>query len=66
MKIISKSVNDTLKLGRSIGLKLSGGEIILLHGSLGAGKTILAKGIAQGLGIKKEKIISVFIGPFEP
>lgn len=37
---------------------LRGGEIILLSGSLGAGKTVLAKGIAQGLGINKNNVVS--------
>ena len=38
--------------------KLRAGDIILLSGSLGAGKTILAKGIAQGLGINKNNVVS--------
>jgi len=58
MKILSHSVKNTLDLGRSIGRKLCGGEIILLHGELGSGKTVLAKGIASGLGISKDKVIS--------
>ena len=58
MKKISKSVSQTLKIGKILGKNLSGGEIILLSGTLGAGKTVLAKGIAQGLGIKIEEVIS--------
>jgi len=45
---------DTLALGRSLGEKLSAGSVILLVGPLGAGKTVLAKGIARGLGITDE------------
>ena len=58
MKILSRSVVQTLSIGRRIALKLLGGEVILLSGPLGAGKTALAKGIAKGLGIDQTKIIS--------
>ena len=58
MEKLSSSVNQTLKLGKSIAGKLRGGEIILLSGSLGAGKTVLAKGIAQGLRINKNNVVS--------
>lgn len=58
MEKISRSVNHTLKIGQVIAKNLSGGEIILLFGSLGAGKTVLAKGIACGLGINKDEVVS--------
>ena len=58
MERLSVSVNQTLKLGKKIAGNLSGGEIILLSGPLGAGKTVLAKGIAQGLGINKNDVLS--------
>jgi len=58
MQIISKSVNNTLAIGRAISKNLQLGDIICLFGQLGSGKTVLTKGIAQGLRIKKEKIIS--------
>jgi tRNA threonylcarbamoyladenosine biosynthesis protein TsaE len=58
MKKLSRSVNQTLKTGKLLAQNLSGGEIILLSGSLGAGKTVLAKGIAQGLGIDKYNVVS--------
>ncbi|MEI6831699.1 MAG: tRNA (adenosine(37)-N6)-threonylcarbamoyltransferase complex ATPase subunit type 1 TsaE [Candidatus Omnitrophota bacterium] len=58
MKILSGSVAQTLSIGRRIGLKLLGGEVILLSGALGAGKTVLAKGIAKGLGINPPEVIS--------
>ena len=58
MKRISKSVTSTLKIGKVISRHLQPGDIILLSGSLGAGKTVLAKGIAQGLGINKDKVVS--------
>ena len=53
MEIITLSERQTLNLGKKIAKQLKGGEIIALIGELGAGKTIFAKGIANGLGIKK-------------
>ena len=58
MQKLSGSVNQTLAIGKRLARSLSGGEIILLSGPLGSGKTILAKGIAQGLEINKNNIIS--------
>ena len=46
---LSTSVNQTITLGTEIAQTLKGGEVIALVGELGAGKTHLIKGIAQGL-----------------
>ena len=46
----SDSVEDTRKLGRIIGENVQPGEILLLTGGLGAGKTTLTQGILWGLG----------------
>ena len=40
------------QLGRQLGAELKGGEVIELVGDIGAGKTTLTRGLAQGLGIK--------------
>ena len=45
MKYISKREEDTLALGQKLGETLRGGEIILLSGELGAGKTVFTKGL---------------------
>lgn len=58
MQITSRSVSNTLKLGKLIAGNLKRGQIICLFGQLGSGKTVFAKGIASGLGIKKEEVIS--------
>jgi len=42
---------DTLALGERIGTGLTPGSLISLSGPLGAGKTVLVRGIAQGLGV---------------
>jgi len=51
-KLVSRSIEETNKIGQIIGHSLRGGEIIFLSGILGAGKTVLVKGIAKGLGVK--------------
>ena len=56
--IVSESLTDTLNLGRAIARHARPGDIICLFGELGSGKTLLTKGIAWGLGIKRGKIIS--------
>lgn len=58
MKISSNSVSETVKIGKVIARNLNPGDIICLFGQLGSGKTVLTKGIAEGLSIKKERVIS--------
>ena len=48
----------TVRLGLSLSRLLKGGDIILLTGELGAGKTALVKAIAQGLGIDHRNVTS--------
>ena len=48
---ITCNERETFDLGVRIGEQLFGGEIVLLNGPLGAGKTVLAKGIGRGLGV---------------
>ena len=54
MEYITKSASETMKLGEKLASKLKGGEIILLSGDLGAGKTTFTKGLARGLKIDAE------------
>jgi tRNA threonylcarbamoyladenosine biosynthesis protein TsaE len=60
-RLHTTSPEETIALGERIGERLSAsspeGAVLLLVGPLGAGKTVLAKGIARGLGIT-EHIIS--------
>jgi tRNA threonylcarbamoyladenosine biosynthesis protein TsaE len=46
----SNSPDETIELGRRIGVQLRGGEVIAVCGALGSGKTHLIKGIAAGAG----------------
>lgn len=52
LSILTRDACSTKALGREIGLQLAGGEVILLSGPLGAGKTTLVQGLADGLGIR--------------
>ena len=57
----SKSPLETEELGRVMGELSEGGEVFLLEGELGAGKTVLVKGIARGLGIGIQIVSPTFI-----
>ncbi|MDP6101221.1 MAG: tRNA (adenosine(37)-N6)-threonylcarbamoyltransferase complex ATPase subunit type 1 TsaE [Dehalococcoidia bacterium] len=61
VEVISHSVEDTQRLGRLLGEQAWGGEAILLVGELGAGKTCLAQGVAQGLGITEPVLSPSFV-----
>lgn len=61
MFLISKSIEETYEIGKKIAETLEGGEIILLEGELGAGKTTFTKGLAKALGITKEITSPTFI-----
>lgn len=61
MEVLTKSAEDTQKLGQEIGLSLKGGEILALVGDLGTGKTTFMQGLAKELGIKKQIISPTFI-----
>lgn len=56
--MISFSPEQTFELGRRIGSSLVGGETLLLSGGLGAGKTLLTKGIVEALGFDVDEVNS--------
>jgi tRNA threonylcarbamoyladenosine biosynthesis protein TsaE len=51
------SEEETFDLARDMARRFKGKEIVLLSGELGAGKTIFAKGIAAGLGMKSWALV---------
>jgi tRNA threonylcarbamoyladenosine biosynthesis protein TsaE len=55
---ISHSPEETKRLGARFGSFLQGGEIVLLSGQLGAGKTLFVKGLAQSLGVEEDEVTS--------
>jgi len=55
---IARSPQETFALGEEIGRGLKGGELILLTGGLGAGKTVFTKGILSGLDYDPDDVTS--------
>lgn len=55
---VTEGPEETFNLGKQFGEQLAGGEILLLSGPLGAGKTILVKGIASALGVDADEVTS--------
>lgn len=53
MKFVSHSVKDTYAFAKKVTDKLKGGEVIILRGDLGAGKTTFTKGLAKALGVEE-------------
>ena len=58
MQKTTSSPEETIKLGKKIASKFKGGDIVLLHGDLGSGKTTLVKGIAEYFGIEPNDVVS--------
>ena len=57
IKSITQSSDETLQLGRKLGAKLISGDLVLLYGDLGAGKTCLTQGICLGAGLDNNNYI---------
>jgi len=55
---ISESEDDTRRVGRDLAATLSPGDIVALSGSLGAGKTVFVRGLAEGLGLDPRQVHS--------
>ena len=54
IKLITNNKEETISLGKKISNYLIKGDVLLLKGDLGAGKTTFVKGVGLGLGIKDE------------
>lgn len=54
----SRSALETRRIGRGIGKRLKAGDVVAIRGPLGAGKTTLVKGVAEGLGFDGERVSS--------
>lgn len=55
---ICRTEEETFALGERLGSRLMGGEVILLTGGLGAGKTLFTKGILRGLDFDVDEVTS--------
>ena len=67
-EFVSNNEQETFNLGLRIGEQLRGGEILLLNGSLGAGKTVFVKGIAQALDVDEDDVSSpsfTLVNPYQ-
>lgn len=53
-EFITRTTNETIDLGRRIGSVLRDGDVLVLNGDLGAGKTQLTKGIAASMGVEDD------------
>ena len=57
-EIVASTPEDTFRIGEDIGRGLMGGELILLTGGLGAGKTVFTKGVMSGLDFDPDEVTS--------
>jgi tRNA threonylcarbamoyladenosine biosynthesis protein TsaE len=56
--ISTNSESETAAVGRELAAQLSAGDVVLLYGDLGAGKTAFVKGLAEGLGVPRDDVSS--------
>lgn len=61
MQVLCPAEADTRALGRRLASLLRAGDVILLTGDLGTGKTVLASGIAEGLGVAERVVSPSFV-----
>jgi tRNA threonylcarbamoyladenosine biosynthesis protein TsaE len=56
--VISSTPEETFSLGERLGGQLRAGDVVLLRGGLGAGKTLLTKGVVQAFGFDVDEVTS--------
>jgi tRNA threonylcarbamoyladenosine biosynthesis protein TsaE len=61
MEYLTKSAQETKKLGEKIGANLKPGDLLACFGQLGGGKTTFLQGVAKALGIKERILSPTFI-----
>ncbi len=61
LEFISRSVDQTQRLGARLGTLLRGGDVICLQGALGSGKTTLTQGIGRGWGAQERLVSPSFV-----
>ncbi len=61
LEFVSRSPEQTQRLGARLGALLQGGDVICLEGTLGAGKTCLAQGMGRGWGVGQPLISPTFV-----
>lgn len=58
LTLLTQSESETLAEGERLGRDLGPGDTVLMYGALGSGKTVMARGIAIGLGVPPEDVRS--------
>lgn len=61
LEFISRSPDQTCRLGARLGRYLSGGEIVALEGGLGSGKTVFAQGVGMGWGATTRLVSPTYV-----
>ena len=61
LRLRTRTAGETRRLGERIGRMLRAGDVVLLSGELGAGKTVLAQGIGRGMGVRDTIKSSSFV-----
>ncbi|MFC1666858.1 tRNA (adenosine(37)-N6)-threonylcarbamoyltransferase complex ATPase subunit type 1 TsaE [Candidatus Omnitrophota bacterium] len=56
--MITRSPEETIRLGQKLARRLSRGDVVALYGDLGSGKTTFTKGVGKGLGVKDSRRIN--------
>jgi tRNA threonylcarbamoyladenosine biosynthesis protein TsaE len=67
-EFVSSSPEETFDYGFQLGVRLEGGEILLLSGPLGAGKTLFVKGMCVALGVAEDEVTSpsfTLVNPYD-
>ena len=59
--VVLPTVDDTRDFGRRLAAVLRAGDLVILDGPLGAGKTALAQGIGAGLGVRGDVTSPTFV-----
>ena len=57
-ELVSRSEDETMAIARDVAATLSAGDVLLLSGDLGAGKTAFVRGLAEGLGVNPDDVSS--------
>ena len=58
--MITRSVEETLAWAESLAQRLGPGDVVCLSGELGAGKSVIARGVGRGLGVTDEIVSPTF------
>lgn len=61
VSVVTETPDETMAVGRKLAPLLTAGDVVVLSGSLGAGKTLFVSGLAEGLGISSRVTSPTFL-----